>query len=142
MKTVKALLILFTMLVSTTMFAQNSKLSGKEFTVVINKMDNPSPETQITDVITFDNSTVQSKEYQKSGFESGKFIEKNADARTAFEATLTGKTAGSVVYNGQMEDNHIWGTVVITRQGQAPETYSFRGMTTQLWNAMQNSSKQ
>jgi hypothetical protein len=136
MKNIKVLLLAIGVLAATSVFAQNSsRLTGKEFKVFINKTELPGPETQIEDIITFTGNKVNSQYTSARGSQSSRFTEKQEGTKTLFQMTLTQKNGEVWVFDGFMEDNHMGGSLTITRTGQAPESWEFRGMTTQLWDA-------
>ncbi|HEX5001655.1 MAG TPA: hypothetical protein VFW78_04100 [Bacteroidia bacterium] len=138
MKTIKLLILAFGVFAASNLLAQNSsKLSGKEFKVFINKSDMPSPETQVEDIITFTGSKASSQTCASRGMKAARFTEKLEGTQTKFQMTLTQSNGETWAFDGFMEDNHMGGTITVTRTGQAPETLIFRGMTTQLWDALQ-----
>lgn len=136
MKHIKILFLALGVLAVSAVSAQNSsRLSGKEFKIFINKVDMPGPDTQIEDIMTFTGKKVNTQYASARGAKSATFTERLEGTRTVFEMTITQSNGDVWTFNGFMEDNHMGGDLTITRSGQAPEAWMFRGMTTQLWDA-------
>jgi hypothetical protein len=139
MKNSKILLLVVLILGATNLFAQtSSRLTGKEFKVFINKMENPGSDTQIEDIITFTGKKVNSQFCAAKGTKSSTFTETLDGTKTLFQMTLTQPNGEVWVFDGFMEDNHMGGNLTITTASQEVQAWQFRGMTTQLWNAMRD----
>jgi hypothetical protein len=132
-----------TLLVIVALFAVNSsnaqtasKLNGQSYTYVMKDINGVGPE--IIDQFSFGVGKVTSSELGRTGFDSGKVIEKNSGASSDFELTFSNKTAGTRVYKGKAEGVTIDGTIDVTDSNGKKSVMAFRGMLTEEWNNIQN----
>ncbi len=140
MKYISTLFVIVALFTVGTVKAQSaSKLNGTSYTFVMKDATNGGEET--FDQITFENNQVSSQNFSKTGYTSGKYIEKNGVNTSNFEFTLSSPTEGTRLYRGKVEGNTIDGMIIITNKSGQQVTYAMRGMTTTEWNRIQEMKK-
>jgi hypothetical protein len=133
MKYISTLFVVIALFAVGTVKAQTaSKLNGQSYTYVMKDINGTGPE--IIDQITFGTGQATSKELGKTGFTTGKVMEKNAGAVSDFELVFKSPTAGTMVYKGKAEGATFDGTIAVTDANGVQSTMAFRGMLTEEWN--------
>ena len=134
MKYISTLFVVIALLAVGTVNAQTaSKLNGQSYTYVMKDINGNGPE--IVDQITFGVGKATSKELGKTGFTTGKVVERNSGASSTFDITFTSASKGTYVYTGTAAGTTLDGTIAVTSPS-GKSTMAFRGMLTEEWDNM------
>ena len=123
-------------LIATTGISQaqsSSALSGKTFILVMKDGDGLSDE--IKDQMTFNNGQVTSSYMSLYGYPSVTVSENARSNGAGFSFTATG-AAGTLIYEGVIEDEYMSGSIQVTDKNGHQSTMYFRGATETTWKVM------
>ena len=135
MKSVRLFIAVALLLATFSVNAQNSRLDGQQYNVVMVDEANGGPE--IHDVFSFSNNSMTAKNLSKDGFTAANVSEAGND----FEVTLSKSATETMDISGTVEGETIFGEIVSTANGQTVN-YKFRGMTSAEWNKIREAKQQ
>lgn len=104
--------------------AQSDRLTGQSYNIV---MVDENGGDEIMDVLTVNNSEINSKTFSKGSFQEN---------GSEFTASFSKSGGETVTMNGTIDGVTIHGQITSTRNGQTT-TFAFRGLTSEEWNRIQ-----
>jgi hypothetical protein len=130
MKLFKLFLVAALLTATSIVQAQNSRLNGQQYTIVM--IDEQNDGDEIQDIFSFNNNELKSQNMTKDGFSSASVNESGNN----FEAVFSKSASETLTISGTVEGKTIYGNIVSTANG-ANTNYVFRGMTSTEWDAIQ-----
>lgn len=135
MKKFSVLFVLIALIATTgiTKAQSSSALSGKTFILVMKDASGHGDE--IKDQMSFNNGQVTSSYLALYGYPSATVSENARSNGAGFSFTATG-AAGTLVYEGVLEEEYLSGSIQVTDKSGQQTTMYFRGATEAAWKTM------
>ena len=110
-------------LLATSAFAQPAALDGLSFS--IQTADSAGEEGP--DTLLFVDGTFESTDCRQWGFTAAPYTATDADGTVSFSAEAASESEGTASWTGTITGDQISGTMVWSKEGQEPITYTFSG---------------